>query len=195
MAGGFEREAIMQSQPRPVQPLDYHAPPPGAGVRRRVLVIVLLAGFAAVCLLALSWLMVTPRMASTPVNSRFGGNGSSPGYSGSTAPAVTNAVAPGLIAASDAQGQAAAAAMTDMMARILSGKGDDDPDLAPVARKLKPYTTWAVTSAQRETGDPPAWTFGGWVEGPQGTSTFSVRMVKQKNGAWAVGYLRGPNPK
>jgi len=187
----------MGSSPRPVQPLDYQAPPPAGSVRRRIIVIVLLAGFAAVCLLALSWLMVTPRLASTPVvvssslRSGFAGNGSN---SGNTAPAVTNAVAPGLIAASDAQGQAAAAAMTEMMTRILSGKADDDRDLAPLARRLKAYTTWAVTSAQRETGDPPAWTFGGWVEAPRGASSFSVRMVKQAKGGWAPGSMSGPNP-
>jgi hypothetical protein len=110
-------------------------------------------------------------------------------------PAVTNAVAPGLIGAADQEGQAAAAATTDVMGQLLSGKLDDDPDLAPAARKLKAYTTWAVTSAQRQAGDPPAWRFGGWVEGSQGASGFSVRMVKQKNGTWAVGELSGPNPK
>jgi hypothetical protein len=187
----------MESSPRPVQPLDYHSPSPGAGARRRVMVVVLLAGFAAVCLMALSWLMVTPRMAATPVvvssnlRSGFAGNGSN---SGNTVPAVTNAVAPGLIADDDSEGQAAAAAMTDAMMRMLSGKGDDDPDLAPLARKLKAYQTWAVTSAQRETRDPPAWTFGGWVEGPQGASSISVRMVKQQKGGWAPGSMSGPNP-
>ena len=186
----------MEPSPRPVQQLDYHAPPPAASVRRRVIVVVLLAGFAAVCLTSLSWftLSSSPRMAA-PTPGVMTSPGGSPSGPGNTVPAVTNAVAPGLVGAGDQEGQAAAAATTETMARLLSGKLDDDPDLAPIARKLKPYTTWAVTSAQWETGDPPSWTFGGWVEGPPGASSFSVRMVKQKNGAWAVGYLSGPNPK
>jgi hypothetical protein len=166
------------------------------------MVVVLLAGIAAACLLAFSWFFVSasPRMSAPTMSGPPAGSGSgtvsgSAGGSGNTAPAVTNAVAPGLVRAGDQEGQAAAAATTDVMGRLLSGKLDDDPDLAPAARKLKAYSTWAVTSAQRQAGDPPTWKFGGWVEGPPGACGFSVLMVKQKNGAWAVGELSGPNPK
>jgi hypothetical protein len=192
----------MEPSQQPVQRLDYHAPPPAASTRRRVMVVVLLAGIAAVCLMALSWFgvwssprMSAPTMSGPPAGSGSGTVSSSTGGSGNTVPAVTNAVAPGLIGAADQEGQAAAAATTDVMGRLLAGKADDDAELAPVARRLKAYTTWAVTSAQRQAGDPPTWEFGGWVEGPQGACGFSVLMVKQKNGTWAVGALSGPNPK
>ena len=76
---------------------------------------------------------------------------------------------------------------------LLAGKFDGDPDLWPVAKKLKGYQTYSVKSQQivREgTAE-----FGGVLSGPAGRARFVMTLVKQQGGAWAVGAFSGPNPE
>jgi hypothetical protein len=76
---------------------------------------------------------------------------------------------------------------------LLAGKFDQDPDLWPVARKLKGYSAFAVKSqgmARDRTAD-----FRGVLPGPAGRAHFAMTLVKQANGKWATGTFSGPSPE
>jgi hypothetical protein len=76
---------------------------------------------------------------------------------------------------------------------LLAGKFDDDPDLWPVARKLKGYQSCAIKSQQlvRE----GAADFRGVLTGPAVRARFDMSLMKQANGKWAIGTFSGPNPE
>ena len=76
---------------------------------------------------------------------------------------------------------------------LLAGKFDQDSNLSPVARKLKGYQSWSVTS-QKMTR-PDAAEFGGTLAGPAGQAAFDMLLVKQQSGKWAVATFSGPNSK
>ena len=76
---------------------------------------------------------------------------------------------------------------------LLAGKFDHDSNLWPVARKLKDYQSWSITS-QKMTR-PDAATFGGELTGPAGRAAFDMLLVKQQTGHWAVATFSGPNAK
>jgi hypothetical protein len=77
---------------------------------------------------------------------------------------------------------------------LLAGKFDDDEALRAVARKVKGFTSATVTDQKtsREDGLEVA-DFWGFVGGPRGFTPFQMRLVKQANGKWAVGWFRGPD--
>ena len=76
---------------------------------------------------------------------------------------------------------------------LLAGKFDQDPDLAPVARKLKRFQSWAIKS-QKVVREGAA-EFQGVLTRPEGAARFNVTLVKQASGKWMVGAFSGPNPE
>jgi hypothetical protein len=76
---------------------------------------------------------------------------------------------------------------------LLAGKLDQDQDLSPVARKVKGYQSWSITSQNivRE----GAADFQGVLSSPAGRARFDMLLVKQMSGNWAVGTFSGPNPE
>jgi hypothetical protein len=78
---------------------------------------------------------------------------------------------------------------------LLAGKDDNDPDLGPVARKVKGYQSWSIERQSLDPDDPKAVNFTGTLKGPKGEATFTASMKKQQNGKWMIGHFSGPNPK
>ena len=76
---------------------------------------------------------------------------------------------------------------------LLAGKFDNDPDLAPVARKVKGYQSSAIKTQQLIRDG--AVDFRGVLAGQSGRARFNMTLVKQANGKWAVGEFSGPNPE
>jgi hypothetical protein len=76
---------------------------------------------------------------------------------------------------------------------LLAGTLDADPDLAPAAKKLKGYQSYAVKSQTlvRE----GAAEFGGVLTGPKGRARFRMTLFEQAAGGWAVGAFSGPDPE
>ena len=74
---------------------------------------------------------------------------------------------------------------------LLAGEFDQDENLALVAEKLKGYTSWSI-KAQTLAGKGTA-EFKGTLSGPAGKRNFSMLLVKQAAGKWAVGTFSGPN--
>jgi hypothetical protein len=80
-----------------------------------------------------------------------------------------------------------------VLAGLLAGKFDQDPDLWPAARKLKGYQSAAVKS-QKLTGENAA-EFEGALSGSAGRARFGLLLVKQQSGKWAVATFSGPYPE
>jgi hypothetical protein len=78
---------------------------------------------------------------------------------------------------------------------LLAGKYDNDPNFAPVARKLKGFRSWSIERQNIDPDNRKAVNFRGTLKGPQGEATFVASMVKQQNGKWMIGYFQGPDPK
>jgi hypothetical protein len=76
---------------------------------------------------------------------------------------------------------------------LLIGKYDDDPSYAPIARKLKGWTSWTIQTAAQEEGSPPTVKVAGTLAGPNREATFSALIVKQETGRWMIGTFSGPN--
>jgi hypothetical protein len=74
---------------------------------------------------------------------------------------------------------------------LVSGKFDDDENLSLVAEKVKGYTSWSVTS-QKIVKNGSA-EFKGTLSSPSGRARFSMMLVKQAGGRWAVGIFSGPD--
>jgi hypothetical protein len=74
---------------------------------------------------------------------------------------------------------------------LLAGKFENDPDMWPVARKLKGYQSWSVKD--QEIVRDGAAEFRGTLSGPRGRARFGMTLVKQTNGRWAVGQFTGPD--
>ena len=75
---------------------------------------------------------------------------------------------------------------------LLSGKFDQDENLALVAEKMKGYTSWSVKS--QTLARQGAAEFKGTVDRPQGSANFTMMLVKQAGGQWAVATFSGPYP-
>lgn len=78
---------------------------------------------------------------------------------------------------------------------LLAGKSDDDPNLAPLARKIKGFQSYAIETQNIDSDNPKAVKFNGTLIGPQIEATFVSWMVKQPNGRWMISHFQGPNPK
>jgi hypothetical protein len=78
---------------------------------------------------------------------------------------------------------------------LLAGKYDNDPDLAPVARKLKGFQSWSINRQDIIPDTPKAVNFSGTLIGPRSEATVMASMVKQQNGKWMIGYFQGPSPR
>jgi hypothetical protein len=78
---------------------------------------------------------------------------------------------------------------------LLTGKLDNDPTLAPVARKLKGFRSWSIERQKIDRDNPKTVKFSGTLKAPQGEATFVASMVKQQNGKWMIGYFQGPDSK
>lgn len=76
---------------------------------------------------------------------------------------------------------------------LLAGKLDADPDLSPVAQKVKGYQSYAV-KAQRVVREETA-EFRGVLSGPSDRARFALTLVRQSDGRWAVGTFSGPDPE
>lgn len=76
---------------------------------------------------------------------------------------------------------------------LLAGQFDADADLGPVARKVKGYQSYSVTG-QTIVRDGAA-EFRGVLTGPPGRARFTLTLVTQPGGQWAVGAFSGPNPE
>jgi hypothetical protein len=178
----------MPDDPRHPQPLDYHVPPPGQRRPRTFLLIILLAGGIVVALLLVSggWFFSVSFPTASPVV---------PAPSAVGKPPVPG-FAVSLQDPSDPELGAAQAATTNALDALLAGTLAADDPLAPVARKVAGYQTWSVTARTPVAGPPPAWDFSGTLAAAPGRSArFTVRMVKQQSGHWAVGLFRGPDPQ
>ena len=120
------------------------------------------------------------------------------------APAPATAPAPGFAPALLAAGaadpdlKAARAAASDTLDGLLSGRYDNDRDLAPVARKVRGYTSWSVASQEKQShgaGAPASWDFTGTLAAPGSAAGFTASLFKQGDGTWAVGSFDGPHPR
>jgi hypothetical protein len=167
------------------QPLDYHVPS-AAQQRPRTLALILILAAAALLLALGGWF--------------FSVSGSSARLVATPPPAVGQAPIPGFAASlqdpADPELRAAQAAATKALDALLAGALAPDDALAPVARKVAGYQTWSVTARTPAAGPPPAWDFSGTLTAPgRSPARFTVRMVKQQAGHWAVGSFRGPDPQ
>ena len=75
---------------------------------------------------------------------------------------------------------------------LLSEEFDQDENLALVAENMKGYTSWSVKS--QTLARPGAAEFKGTVDSPQGSAKFTMTLVKQAGGQWAVATFSGPYP-
>lgn len=78
---------------------------------------------------------------------------------------------------------------------LLAGKANEDTMLATIAAKVKPFDSVAIESQKLMPGQPKTVRFDGTLKGARGEAKFSVRMVKQGSGKWAIGTFSGPHPK
>jgi hypothetical protein len=76
---------------------------------------------------------------------------------------------------------------------MLAGKLQNDPDTAPVAKKLKGYQSASIKS--QEIIREGAAKFGGVLTKQTSQHRFEMILVKQQNGNWAIGTFSGPNPE
>jgi hypothetical protein len=76
---------------------------------------------------------------------------------------------------------------------LLAGKFENDPDLVPLSKKLKGYQAWTIRSQEALRADAAA--FHGELAAPGARARFTMTLVKQENGKWAVGAFSGPNPQ
>jgi hypothetical protein len=76
---------------------------------------------------------------------------------------------------------------------LLAGKFDNDPDLSPVARKVKGYQSYSIKSQKIVRAG--AADFHGVLTGPAGRARFDMTLMKQVSGNWAIGRFSGPNPE
>ena len=176
----------MPDDPKHPQPLDYHVPPPDQRRPRTFLIILLVAGIVLALLLATGgWFFSVSLPSASPVVP--------------ASPAIGRPPVPGFAASlqnpSDPELGAAQAATTNVLDALLAGTLAADDPLAPVTRKVAGYQTWSVTGRTSVAGPPPAWDFSGTLAAPGRSARFTVRMVKQQSGDWAVGSFRGPDPQ
>src|SRR3712207_4855866 len=75
-------------------------------------------------------------------------------------------------------------AVEAVLADLLAGKYDDDSHYAPLARKLRGFTGWAITGQDADRDHPPTVTFDGTLTAPDGAAGFTVSLVKQQTGRW-----------
>ncbi len=80
----------------------------------------------------------------------------------------------------------------EILGSLLAGKFDNDPDLWPVARKVKGYRSCTIKS-QKIVREGAA-DFRGVLDSPTGRARFEMTLVKQVGGKWAVGTFSGPDP-
>jgi hypothetical protein len=78
-----------------------------------------------------------------------------------------------------------------MLAGLLAGRFSDDPNLSPVARRVKGYQSYSIQS-QEMVRDSAA-EFRGLLHGPVGRTRFGMTLMKQTDGKWAIGAFSGPN--
>jgi hypothetical protein len=74
---------------------------------------------------------------------------------------------------------------------LLSGEFDEDENLSLVAEKVKGYTSWSIKSqniVRKGTAE-----FKGALSSPAGKAGFSMTLVKQPSGTWAIGTFSGPD--
>ncbi|HEV3083648.1 MAG TPA: hypothetical protein VGY66_27955 [Gemmataceae bacterium] len=76
---------------------------------------------------------------------------------------------------------------------LLAGKFDQDENLAVVAEKVKGYTSWSVRSQKIVKAGMAE--FQGMLSSPAAKATFTMLLVKQTGGPWAVSMFSGPYPK
>ncbi len=82
-----------------------------------------------------------------------------------------------------------------VLKELLAGKYDNDPNLFPIARKVKGFQSWSIETQQINPDLPKAINFSGTLKGPNGEATFTVLMVKQENGKWMIATFQGPNAR
>jgi hypothetical protein len=116
-----------------------------------------------------------------------------PGGGGAPAPAPNAAEpdAPKGAAVIDPILREARAQADAILSGLLSGKFDNDPDLSPVARKVKGYQSYSIKS-QKVVREGAA-DFRGVLTGLASQGRFDMGLVKQASGKWAVGTFSGPN--
>jgi hypothetical protein len=78
---------------------------------------------------------------------------------------------------------------------LLAGEYDNDPNYAPIARKLKGFDSWVIDSQEVDPDNPRAVNIGGTLQGPSGGATFTASMRKQQDGRWMIGAFSGPDRK
>jgi hypothetical protein len=121
----------------------------------------------------------------------IGCNGSGPTTSGaSVGPADDEPAAPKGDAIPDPVLREARDEADAFLLDLLSGKFDQDENLSPVAEKVKGYTSWSIKS--QTMARQGAAEFKGIVKSPEGSANFTMTLVKQTGGQWAVGTFSGP---
>jgi hypothetical protein len=87
----------------------------------------------------------------------------------------------------------ARAQVETILSGLLAGQFDKDPDLWPVASKLKNFQAYSIKSQKiiRE----GAAQFKGLLRNSAGRAHFDLMLVKQTSGKWAVATFSGPNPE
>ncbi|HEV3446487.1 MAG TPA: hypothetical protein VG099_17720 [Gemmataceae bacterium] len=122
-----------------------------------------------------------------------GRSGTAPAGNTSVMAAADEAAAPKGNAIADPVLREARDEADEVLHGLLAGMFDQDENLAVVAEKVKGYTSWSVRSQKIVKAGMAE--FHGILSSPAGKATFTMLLVKQTGGQWAVGMFSGPNPQ
>jgi hypothetical protein len=62
---------------------------------------------------------------------------------------------------------------------------------------VKGYTSWSITAQEKQdrgAGSPITWDFTGTLAAPGRSAGFTASLAKQRDGSWAIGSFKGPDP-
>jgi hypothetical protein len=107
--------------------------------------------------------------------------------------AADEAAAPKGNAIADAVLREARDEADEVLHGLLAGMFDQDENLAVVAEKVKGYTSWSIRSQKIVRGGMAE--FQGILSNPAAKATFTMLLVKQAGGQWAVAMFSGPYPQ
>jgi hypothetical protein len=78
---------------------------------------------------------------------------------------------------------------------VLAGKTDNDSMLNRLSAKLNGFDSATIERQKLIPGELKSARFDGTLKGRKGQASFSVLMVKQENGKWAIATFEGPTSK
>ena len=80
-----------------------------------------------------------------------------------------------------------------LLKNLLAGRTGNDTALARIASKVERYSSWSYDRQELQAeAEPRMVRLSGMLSGGRPDAAFSMTMVKQKNGRWAIGTFQGP---